>query len=576
MPVAAFGERARRWATRLDPSLPAIVTDESGVAEAMLEASNRRLRGETFYGAILLDDPWSRAAVIGGESIIAQNASYDERRARFDELAETVGISYPYETLRSLRHFSALTDATLVRSWTEYERVARALNERRSFVETILAPDPFLANCTVVPEGREIVVWAPDTPAPQLAIILFAVEEMYWPVTVVCRGSSSASRARFVPKAEGLEALRRACVIVDASQSDPAPAVALARLGLPMLTASTSGAHEYVQGTIVYEPHKWRRIAGGVTAALAANPVRLRTQSAPTDHRDALRAAAPVPFRDGPLVTIIIPTYNRPASLDRTLAQIQLQVDRYPHIECIVVNDGETPVDEIVAKYPFVHLIKNERNIGMLLSFNKGLSVANGKYVCFAADDDPLYPDQVQRLVYALERTGAQVGHGNHLERNCEPDGAGGYRTAGFGTVTRGYLDRTALLANSTTPTATMLTETALVKDVGGWDNNLKMIHDYELLLRLAERADFVHVDNVLAEANHFADEESQTQKLIHTHESYFREIYKRYPAEGRPHVEAARQKVIAWYVAAAQGREPVWAQATAVRRTDDEEKSVP
>lgn len=578
--VAAFGATARAWAARLPTDLPVIVTDETGVAQAIHEAAARRLNGETFYGAILIDDPWARAAALCGPRIFASRPTPDERRAAFDELAEgnylhdgvriTAGIDCAYETLRSLRHFNALTDATLVRSWAEYEHVARQINERRPFVETIIAPDPFLADLDIVPTGRDIVVWAPGVPAAQLAIILFAVEEMLWPVTAVCEGSLPGSRAHFVPAEQGLDALRHACAIVDANTGDPAAAIALARLGLPLVTASTSGAHEYIHGTIVYEPHRWRRIAGGVTAALGGNPVRKRSRIEP-DPREALRAAAPIEVKDPPLVTIIIATYNRPRALDTTLALVQHQVERYPNIECIVINDAGEPVEEVVARYPFARLINNEKNLGMMRTFNKGLDLARGKYVNFSADDDPHYPDQIARIVYALERTGAQIAHGNQLDRNIEPDRSGGYRTTGFGTVTRGYLDRTALLANSSFAAATMLVDKRVYEELGAWDHSLKLLHDYDLLLRLAARFDFVHVNNVLLEAHHFADEKSQTQRHFSTTVDYFRELYARYPAEGRPHVEEARRKNLQWFIDVAAGRGPVWVTATPLPPSENE-----
>jgi len=109
-----------------------------------------------------------------------------------------------------------------------------------------------------------------------------------------------------------------------------------------------------------------------------------------------------VPLEVSPLVTIIVPTFNRASFLNETIDSI-LEQD-YPNIELIVLDDGsidDTP--DVLAKYGDRIIVERHDNIGETLTVNKGFKLAHGDYVCVVNSDDPILPGLIRAGVIALE-----------------------------------------------------------------------------------------------------------------------------------------------------------------------------
>ena len=107
--------------------------------------------------------------------------------------------------------------------------------------------------------------------------------------------------------------------------------------------------------------------------------------------------------KSGPLVTVVLPTFNRPRYLPVALASVLRQ--SYGHLQVIVVNDGGTDVRDIVGSFndPRVVFINRAENRGKAFSLNEALSRAVGKYVAYLDDDDLFYPNHIAVLLDALE-----------------------------------------------------------------------------------------------------------------------------------------------------------------------------
>lgn len=93
-----------------------------------------------------------------------------------------------------------------------------------------------------------------------------------------------------------------------------------------------------------------------------------------------------------PLVTIGIPTYNRPMGLKKTLIAITNQT--YNNIEIIVSDNGsssnetETIVLEFIAQDKRIKYFKQSENKGIFFNWQFVLEQAKGDYFMWAADDD--------------------------------------------------------------------------------------------------------------------------------------------------------------------------------------------
>jgi glycosyltransferase involved in cell wall biosynthesis len=92
-----------------------------------------------------------------------------------------------------------------------------------------------------------------------------------------------------------------------------------------------------------------------------------------------------------PIVSIILPTYNGARTIARAIESVIEQ--SYTAWELLVVEDGSTDgVADIVhafsARDSRIRYIKNETNLGIQKSLNKGIAEAKGKYIARIDDDD--------------------------------------------------------------------------------------------------------------------------------------------------------------------------------------------
>lgn len=111
---------------------------------------------------------------------------------------------------------------------------------------------------------------------------------------------------------------------------------------------------------------------------------------------------------DQPLVSVGIPTYNRPEGLRKTLECITGQT--YKNLEIIVSDncspglDTEIVVREFMAKDNRVQYYRQDENIGPLLNFQFVLEKTTGEYFMWAADDDLWIKSFIEVLTNELKK----------------------------------------------------------------------------------------------------------------------------------------------------------------------------
>ena len=118
-----------------------------------------------------------------------------------------------------------------------------------------------------------------------------------------------------------------------------------------------------------------------------------------------------------PLVSVIVPTFNRPEMLKETIASIEAQ--SYSPIEILVINDGGLEIEPLLAGLrsdrKIVHL-KHAANRGLPAARNTGLRAASGEYIAYVDDDDIYYPDHVETLVSCLMNSSYKVAYTDAYE----------------------------------------------------------------------------------------------------------------------------------------------------------------
>ncbi|MEB3218350.1 MAG: glycosyltransferase family 2 protein [Nostocales cyanobacterium 94392] len=109
-------------------------------------------------------------------------------------------------------------------------------------------------------------------------------------------------------------------------------------------------------------------------------------------------------YQKQPLVSVIIPTYNRPDYLKLALTSAVQQT--YQDIE-IIVSDNCSPQNpqSIVESFADsrIRFFRNESNLGMFANTINAFKKARGKYVASLLDDDMWEKDFLAKLVPALE-----------------------------------------------------------------------------------------------------------------------------------------------------------------------------
>jgi len=102
-----------------------------------------------------------------------------------------------------------------------------------------------------------------------------------------------------------------------------------------------------------------------------------------------------------PLVTVIIPTYNRRRWIGECLDSVKAQT--YRNVETLVIDDCSTDgtVDWLLsnADYGFVKIHLQPKNRGASIARNTGIEIAQGELITFIDSDDLLAPNHIERAV---------------------------------------------------------------------------------------------------------------------------------------------------------------------------------
>lgn len=106
-----------------------------------------------------------------------------------------------------------------------------------------------------------------------------------------------------------------------------------------------------------------------------------------------------------PKVTVLMPVYNAEKYLKEAIDSILNQT--FKDFEFLIINDGsiDKSVDIIESYNDFrIKLIHNDQNRGIIHTLNKGLELAQGKYIARMDADDISLPNRLDKQVDFMEQ----------------------------------------------------------------------------------------------------------------------------------------------------------------------------
>jgi glycosyltransferase involved in cell wall biosynthesis len=190
---------------------------------------------------------------------------------------------------------------------------------------------------------------------------------------------------------------------------------------------------------------------------------------------------------EGPLVSVVIPTYQRAGLIRDALESVAAQSWR--PIEAVVIDDGSSDGTESVvtgwaenADIPVRYVW--QENAGGNAARNAGIAHAGGEVIAFLDSDDLWHPDKTERQMRLL---GGPDEFGAVYCALRETDAATGrILNEPAMTCPQGDLLDRLLVRDETAPTSAWLVRRPLLQDVGGFDEDLRARQDWDLWIRLA------------------------------------------------------------------------------------------
>ena len=208
---------------------------------------------------------------------------------------------------------------------------------------------------------------------------------------------------------------------------------------------------------------------------------------------------------EGPLVSVIIPTRDRPQMLQEAVQSVLDQT--YCNLEVIVINDAGEDVTRILEDFRDPRIVhhRNEENRGLAGARNAGIAMAHGDYICYLDDDDIFYPCHVEVLLDALEENRALAAYTDSHLAVMERKGQHWVRV-----LKKVLFDfdfhRELLHANNFIHGVTFMHSRKLLEGTEGFDESLTVLEDWEFFLRLSFACDFLHVEKITAQFRHRND----------------------------------------------------------------------
>jgi len=191
-------------------------------------------------------------------------------------------------------------------------------------------------------------------------------------------------------------------------------------------------------------------------------------------------------------VSIVTPAFNGAATILDAVHSVQRQT--FADWELIVVDDGSTDatVDTVASIGDRrVRIERTPTRSGPARARNRGVALARGEFVAFLDADDVWMPEKLAHQVQALERMSTA---GAAYSWTAFIDEQGRYMFAKEPSFSEGDVFDDLLVTFFIASGSNVMARRRAIEAVGGFDESLPILEDWEFWLRFAQRWRFALV----------------------------------------------------------------------------------
>jgi GT2 family glycosyltransferase/radical SAM superfamily enzyme YgiQ (UPF0313 family) len=232
-----------------------------------------------------------------------------------------------------------------------------------------------------------------------------------------------------------------------------------------------------------------------------------------------------------PLVSVIVPTHNRPDMLKDTIQSILDQT--FQNFEIIVVNDAGQDASSVVQAFnsPKIFYLSHETNKGLAAARNTGIRAAKGKYIAYLDDDDVYYVNHLEVLVTFLESTDFYVAYTDAYRATQEFQN-GSYATTKRETPYSFDFDYDRILIENFIPVLCIMHRRECLEKSDYFDETLDRHEDWDLWIRMSRHYKFAHIPEITCEFTYRSDGSGMTSGSLPKFLKTLQRVYQKYELE--------------------------------------------
>ena len=189
-----------------------------------------------------------------------------------------------------------------------------------------------------------------------------------------------------------------------------------------------------------------------------------------------------------PLISVVIPAFNRSAKIERALKSVQNQT--YANWEAVVVDDASKDntvdiVKEMSTKDKRIVCVRHSRNKGSQAARNTGIRCARGQWVAFLDSDDEFLTDSLSSRMDMLIKEHTNAVHSNaYILHTNKP------KIVYYSPPYKGEIYKDILIKDGPTFPSLLVQRRAL-ENIGYLDEEILAFQEWDTYIRLGKQCKF-------------------------------------------------------------------------------------